>query len=943
VSLASVLATPATDAASPAAVSVAREADRILDLSTRSPRQSLALARRSLAKKRRLEPNLRARLLRVYGHALRAAGEYAAARRAYHSARALYARAGDELERAVAALGLVDACMYLGRTTEALAVADDARAVFLRRRDPRRLGMLETNVGNLYLQAEDVHAALDHYERAARVLAPIGTPVQLASLDHNRANALTHLGRREEAERAYRSAEAAFTAAGETILAAQVNYGIACLHFLHGEYASAIAELEDVRPRLLALGARPLLALADLDLAEVLVAMRLYPEARALARSAWTWFRARGVGAQEARCLLVLAIANLGLGQEGEARTAVDAADRRFARLAHAPGRALADLIRCQLDLAAGAGNAAGARALRARRTFARAGFPNRALSAGALAIEALLEAGRWTRARTLARALSRVPVQPGDAFSRMRLARAEGVACARLGDGRAALAAYREAIAASKLVHSSQFVDEWRIGFLGGQPALLDESLGVLLAQRPAPQPRAIWDWIARVSAAEQDPGMVSRECSPAVARQIGRLRSELESCYAQLWRMRGMGDPPTRSVAGLRLERRALALEGRLRRLAGAAARPRRGSSRRPARTVTQGAGDVSIAYFSAAGKLGAVRHDAAGWTQFPALLDMRELDRHVDLLCHQMDVRASSLPSLAGHVDALRERAHRHMEVLGRALLDPVLEVGVAPERLEIVPFGPLHRVPFHALPWRGSTLALTTEVAVALHPWVTPARGARPRRGAWVVAFDPDGDAAILEEARTVAQRLVEGGATVELREGARADRAALVAAARDGALVHVVGHALYRPQHPEFSALRLADGCFNVRDLAALDLRNVTVVLSACETGPRESRADYEGLGLVRGLMRAGARTVLASHWRVDDRATSAQMGSLYAIWPGAGTISRAFRQAQLRSAVTTRDPFLWAAFSLFGDGSSRWPGRFMGRADSGRLMSPPAH
>jgi tetratricopeptide (TPR) repeat protein len=915
-----------------------RTAERVLALSTRAPRRSLSLARRAIAGSGRLEPALRARLLRVYGHALRASGEYTAARTAYRDARRLYRRAGLETDHAIAALGLIDACMYLGSTTEALKVADEARTVFLRVKDVLRLAMLETNVGNVHHQGEDLLRALEHYDRAARLLASVGTPVQVASLDHNRANALTHLGRREEAEVLYRNSLAAFESAGEQVLAAQVRYGLACLHFLHGEYAAAIIELEEVRPQLQRLGARPLLALADLDLAEVLVAMRLHAEARVLARSARSWFRARGIAAQEARCLLVLAVAGAGMGLEREARHAAAEADRLFGQLRHAPGGALADLIRCQLDLAGGRSRAAAAGAMSARRTFQAAGFPNRALAAGALAVEAMLRTRQWARARKLARAFAHAPTRAGDAFSRMRLLRAEGVACAEMGDIAAALSAYREAIQHSKDVHASQFVDEWRVGFLGGELALLDESLGILLERRPRPRANEIRAWIALATKAGQHGGSAPAECSPVVARQIARLRGELEACFAHLWRVNGVAEAPVRTIAGHRLERRAEALESRLRRLAGARVRPVASRTTRHAvGSRSPGPNEVILTYFSAAGRLGALRQGPDGSRVFPDLAPMSELERHVQLLHHQMDLRASQLPTMAAHDTELRARSRRHLDVLGRMILDPVLSPDRAIRRIVIAPWGPLFRIPFHALHWRGAPLTAVSEVSVALTPQVAPASPGGTREGAWVIAFDPKGDSAIQEEARTVAAALAKGGTKVQLRLGSEADRAAIEQAAREAELIHLAGHAVYRAMHPEFSALRVADGCVNVRDFAALDLRGALVVLSACETGPRAVGATHESLGLVRGLTRAGARTILASLWRVDDRATLDEMRALYEGWPRAGRLGRTWREAQLRSAIASQDPFLWAAFTLFGDPDAPWPGAFDGMADSDTL------
>ena len=66
-----------------------------------------------------------------------------------------------------------------------------------------------------------------------------------------------------------------------------------------------------------------------------------------------------------------------------------------------------------------------------------------------------------------------------------------------------------------------------------------------------------------------------------------------------------------------------------------------------------------------------------------------------------------------------------------------------------------------------------------------------------------------------------------------------------------------------------------DGILTALELGALDLRGVDLaVLSACQTAQGESPAGGEGLlGLQRAFQTAGARSVVASLWSVDDQAT----------------------------------------------------------------------
>jgi CHAT domain-containing protein/Tfp pilus assembly protein PilF len=128
-----------------------------------------------------------------------------------------------------------------------------------------------------------------------------------------------------------------------------------------------------------------------------------------------------------------------------------------------------------------------------------------------------------------------------------------------------------------------------------------------------------------------------------------------------------------------------------------------------------------------------------------------------------------------------------------------------------------------------------------------------------------------------------------------------------------------------------------DGVLTALEVAEMDLgRTELVVLSACETGLGELAGGEGVLGLQRAFQVAGARSVVASLWKVDDEATRKLMSRFYEeLWQKGRPRLEALRQAQLimlregykrgmalRTKAEKGDrvpPFYWAAFVLSGD------------------------
>ena len=144
------------------------------------------------------------------------------------------------------------------------------------------------------------------------------------------------------------------------------------------------------------------------------------------------------------------------------------------------------------------------------------------------------------------------------------------------------------------------------------------------------------------------------------------------------------------------------------------------------------------------------------------------------------------------------------------------------------------------------------------------------------------------------------------------------------------IVHFATHGSIDAARPALSGLVLStvdaaggpiEGMLRLDDIYGMRLGADLVVLSGCRTALGEEIRGEGLVGISRGFFYAGAKTVLASLWPVEDFATAALMQSFYQALAAGQQPEKALRLAQtsLREQRRTRDPRAWAGFVLLGD------------------------
>jgi CHAT domain-containing protein len=145
------------------------------------------------------------------------------------------------------------------------------------------------------------------------------------------------------------------------------------------------------------------------------------------------------------------------------------------------------------------------------------------------------------------------------------------------------------------------------------------------------------------------------------------------------------------------------------------------------------------------------------------------------------------------------------------------------------------------------------------------------------------------------------------------------------------ILHISTHGILDQVRPELSGLVFSlvdrrgapqDGFLRLYEIYNLKLAADLVVLSACDTFLGGNIRGEGLVGLARGFMYAGTKSVMASLWSVDDESTAELMRRFYKnlLGPKLMRPAAALRTAQVSMWQEGRwKPYNWAGFVIEGE------------------------
>jgi len=910
-------------------------------------------------------PALQAQIAYAQARLRLRAGELSEAEALIRQAQKLWQAVGADAPLARSYLGLTQILTMQGRYGEAEEAIHAAIAGLPVGSPPQAQARI--NLANLMRRQERHSEALLEYSAAQAIYTEqlgfsqskadsTGTAQMqgaLARLAVNQANALMYLDRPAAAEAALHDASTRFAQAGDSLNQGRTSTNLGTLYLRTGRYSQALAALQQAANQLLGDGLLTELSPDHLRQADVLfleranvyVALNLIPEAIAELEQAIRLFEKTQQPYELGQSYYSLGLLRLGNGQTQLAQAALESAGNRFVDLGNDYWQNRVKLVRAGLSFRKGdvAGASAEVAALVAQSSHATqtAQAWDTALRVETRLLEihlALAQNNNTAAQNAAANAATLLGVDDSDGPSapvalphlRLQWEHLEGCIALAAGQPDRAIAHFQRAIGMLESQRVSLPLEEFKTAFLEDKRDIYSDLIFSVLSQsgKDASIARAFAIGEQARARALLDRLLAAGEGAEAKddshAQQAQSLRTQLHWLYNQL--LEGQDDT---QLTARRQEIQAK--EAALQRIEW---------KRTPLLHQTEA---VDLATFQAALEsdqqaivyfvgqpsipaLGRAAHTADDGEVMAFVVD-RQHTRLVRNLASpdRLGELAAEMRFQLGRMELGPVYAERHRERLMagvRAVLAEMYRLLIAPladtlwaERLLLIPHGALHQIPLHAL-WDGECYLLE-RFECSYAPSASLATHNQLRQSNRPSAYHSWAGLALTDPSIPAARREVQQAARHFADSRVFVDVDASLDGLRDAAgadVLHLATHGLFRPDNPFFSALKLADGWIDVREIYRLPLAARLVVLSACESGVGRVRGGDEVIGLARGFLGAGAHSLVVSLWNVHDESAADLTDRFYAHLQEGHTPAAALRVAQQMAIAGGLHPYFWAHF-----------------------------
>ena len=829
---------------------------------------------------------------------------------------------GDSLPVARIRIGYISALTHLGRYEDALKAAGIAEAQFKETDDQFRLARLYTNVALVYHRLDQHQRSYDYYANAVGVFESLGDRESVAKVYLGLGNTLALLDRFEESEEMFNRTCQISLDLGLQELWAQASYNQAYFLFLRGRYSEALKSFGLLRSHFKESGSLRHYALCDLDEAEIYLQLNISHDAATLAQSANRQFRRLGMNYEEAKALSFYGVALMQMQRYAEALETFREAQKGFEREKNEYWIAALDLYRADVHLSLGRYWEAHSLATQAKHRFEAVGIPSRRmlsrvlLGRVALALNDIAAAERYTSEISEITDHASVPL----------LLFPYHLLCGQIAeikeDWPAAVAAYERAAQDLEMHQARLQQDDLRVTFLHGRNQVYESLVKLSLTGEPGAIGTA-YSWCERaksrglVELLSHHMPSVNPRAEQSLLRRVHRLREELNIQYV---RSKPEANPnvSTPDFEAVVIKENELARTLREVALNDPEYVSLQEVSSAGIEAVQQFIPEQTtlVEYYITQEEVLGFVISAGTAKVFRKLAPPSRVQALQERLAFQLEKFLLGPDYVHAHTDQILEATNHYLETLYNVLVEPLI-ADIRTPHITIVPHGLLHFLPFHAF-FDGREY-LTDRFEISYAPSASVLRyclekpdvtGAAP-----LILGVADEMAPMVEEEVGALARAFPEARTLS---GEAATRNAFTSAAQTASFVHVATHAIFRRDNPMFSSFKLSDGYLTALDLFSMNCQTNLVTLSSCKSGVSEVSGGDDLLGLMRGFLYAGARSLLLSLWSVSDESTVLLMTEFYKEWQGGSGKAKSLQSAMKTVRAAYPNPFFWAPFIMIG-------------------------
>jgi CHAT domain-containing protein len=872
------------------------------------------------------QPFLQGRSRRARANVLHVRGENDKALSSYEAALALFESLGEDLEAGITRSSALQTLAYVGQHDRSFEWAAAARQIFEAADDTLRLGRLDLNLGTIVYRQERFEEALELMERAYDRLLAVGGPADVAHCLRNLATVHIGLKNFREAEEVYTRAKAYCEKGDLPLLLGEVEYNIAYLYYLRGEFTTAIELYRATRRRCEAAGEVYHQALCDLDEAEIYLELNLIDETLSSTDAAFRRFEQLGMRYEAGKALTYLAIARIRQGKTILGLDIFDQAREIFVGERNQVWPAVIDLYKAVALTREGRRFEAEGLVSSAQRVFEEGALTSKVAACEALRARiALLDGDLGTARRLCKQALDRLVDLDLPALEHQALyilGRIEEDA----GNPAAALAAFEASHHELSRRRSSTHADELKIPLLGSNLEVYESLVALLGNDGYVRDPEAIFDYMEIAKArnlvdllAFRGQALPTRKARSAQVERVRRLREELNWYYRRIdVKEMAQEEPSAEELAKLRRSTRRA--EDQLAESLGemAVADPEFVSLQ----TASPGGieeirsvlpeGTALLEYYAARDTLYACTLNRSG-LQVTAVSLASRVREYYRRFNNQLLKYRLGEEHVARFEERILRASREALRDLYQELVEPIEPYLTTSRELVIVPHGFLHWLPFHAF-WDGSGYLVDrfaisyAPTATEFHRCATKLTDPAPKNLLLAIPEEAYGEAEALAGTLNDSTVLLGDQATIgALKElGSRCQ------------LIHVTSRANFRSDNPMFSSIELAGGRLNLFDLYGLQLEAELVVLSGFGRSDDTRTDGDEWLGMARGLLYAGSRSVMLPLWNPSTDARTSLLEGFYQALSQEPSRAAALAKAMIELRERFAHPYHWASFALVG-------------------------